>query len=446
MLLQSTQSSAKVTQENNTTIRKEYCYQLPFRETPAAEVRCIFQVSPEQAKKRKHIELSYNANNQLISIKNKIGNKLKDFDERWVRSAFTKIKHSPSGKKETRLFYNELGHRTLVSGDVYFEVFEKNEYGQYISLRFFGLDNKPVQNHFGISHYQWSRDLQGRLVEKRYNLKNEITTNRPGFGYEITRFVYDERGLLTRMENLGKKGEQPTPDKAGVVYTQINYDQFGYFKNWINLDKNGNRIRGMSDISEIEYILTPYGEIETAFFWDADNTPQATRWGAHKRFHEYDDYGNLITDEFYDTKLNKAKTTFNVSQRKMSYSDDGHRETSLAFYDSNESLVEHKNAGYALRKTDLTNKAATSTVRYFNADLQPVNHAIDGYHKEQWFYDKQGRIISKKYFNKEGHPAINSFVGFHEIKIEYFDDDNLKSVGYFGLTNEPVRPSWNPVH
>ena len=234
----------------------ETCTSVTFRETPFADIRCGRRIQPDTVAERKHFRIRYDTQGRVTEVTYQQNGHLRPYADRFVRAPRTVIRYTED--QEIRTYYNEWGHRTLVSGDVYESQFQLDEDGNRTSLIFLGLDKKPVANDFGIARYDWQLLDDGSVLEKRYDLTGNLVRNRPGFGYMITRFSYDVKGLLARMYNLGTDGKQITEDTAGIAITHIDYDQHGQFTRWLNLTAGGAPKRGMSNIAEIRYVPSDF--------------------------------------------------------------------------------------------------------------------------------------------------------------------------------------------
>ena len=253
----------------------KYCASTVFRETPFANIRCAKEISFEQASTIKHFEFEFDEQGRLTSVQYKLKNRLVSYSDRFVRSPRTKIKYQE--KQEIRTYFDENNLPTLVSGDIFKSIFSLDNQGRRTSVKFLNLGGDLVNNDFGIAAYNWTVLDNGQVVETRVNTDGDLVRNRPGFGYMVTRFAYDANGLLTRMYNLGSKGEELTSDEAGVVMTQISYSPLGQFKQWLNLGADGKPIKGMSAIAEIVYQPSQFRGEKEAYFFDAKGRPQITR-------------------------------------------------------------------------------------------------------------------------------------------------------------------------
>ncbi len=422
----------------------EYCAGVVFRETPFADIRCARPLSSEAVGETKHFELDYDADGRLIEVRHSQTGELRAFSDRFVRAPRITIRYENG--QEIRQFHNEWGHRSLVSGDVYEARFDLDGKGRRTALVFYGLDGKPLDNDFGIARYEWGVREDGEVIERRYNTASELVRNRPGFGYMVTRFAYDARGLLTRMYNLGESGEELTPDEAGIAMTQITYNRHGQFSGWLNLDMQGKARRGMSDIAEIVYEPSKYSSEQVAIFNDADGSPQTTGWGAHKVVYEFDRYGNAVARFHYGVDGLPVNSTSGIGQIKSTWSEGGAYLLKDRYFDKDGSPVASSYSGVHAIVTSLGSNGRPRSITYQDLGGNPIVHKGGGYASEQLEFDGQGRLISRRFVDTNGSPVDHGTWGIAKFEYEYSEGSSLVSVRSYTAAGEEKLAAWNPAH
>lgn len=422
----------------------EYCAGVVFRETPFADIRCARPLKREAVRETKHFELDYDADGRLLEVRHSQAGEARAFSDRFVRAPRVTI-HYENGQ-EIRQFYDEWGQRSLVSGDVYEARFDLDEKGQRTALVFYGLDGKPLDNDFGISRYEWSVREDGEVIEHRYNTAGELMRNRPGFGYMVTRFAYDARGLLTRMYNLGESGVELTADEAGVAMTQITYNRHGQFSGWLNLDTEGQPRRGMSNIAEIVYEPSKYSSEQVAVFNDADGSPQTTGWGAHKVVYEFDRYGNAVARFHYGVDGLPVNSTSGIGQIKSTWSEGGAYRLKDQYFDKDGNPVASSYSGVHAIVTKLGSNGRPQSITYQDLDGKPVVHKGQGYASEQLAFDGQGRLVSRRFVDTEGNLVDHGTWGVARFEYKHAADSGLVSVRSYTAAGEEKLAAWNPAH
>ncbi|WP_417463422.1 hypothetical protein [Kordiimonas sp.] len=422
----------------------EYCAGIVFRETPFADIRCARALSRDAVGETKHFELDYDADGRLLEVRHSQTGELRAFSDRFVRAPRVTIQYQ--NDQEIRQFYNEWGHRTLVSGDVYEARFDLDEKGRRTGLVFYGLDGKPLDNDFGISRYEWGVREDGEVIERRYNTAGELVRNRPGFGYMVTRFAYDARGLLTRMYNLGESGETLTADEAGIAMTEISYNRHGQFSGWLNLDMEGKARRGMSDIAEIVYEPSQYSSEQVAIFNDADGSPQTTGWGAHKVVYEFDHYGNATARFLYGVDGMPVNTNTGVGQIKSTWSERGAYLLKDQYFDKDGNPAASGYSGVHSIVTSLGSNGRPQTITYQDLNGNPTVHKGEGYATEQFEFDGEGRLISRRFMDTNGSLVDHGTWGVARFEYEHAADGGLVSVRSYTAAGEEKLAAWNPAH
>ncbi|MDC6367545.1 MULTISPECIES: hypothetical protein [Flavobacteriaceae] len=434
----------KIDWNENTTFRSEYYAGIAFRETPYADIKGTRPLPKEIAEKVNHFQFDYDQYNRLVKVQYLLNGKLKAFKDRFVRAPKINIEYNKN--QEIRTFYNEFGDRMVVSGDVYKSVFSLDENGDRTSLKFYDVNDNPTENDFRIASYEWSTNPDGTVIEKRYDIDRNIQRNRPGFGYYITKFTYDHRGLLRLMTNYGKEGAEITPDKAGIAHTKIGYDANTFFIQWLNLDEAFNPKRGMSNIAEIRYTPAPLYEHATSMFIDADRKPQTTNWGAHLVKYTHDNFGNVTSRRFFGMDKQPTNATNGVGWIKMTRTTDGMHEVSRSYFDKDENPTQIKGSGVHQVKTELDVQNRSIRKSFYNLKSEIVVDPSVGYATEQWIYSTNGHLIERKFFDVKGNPANHTTWGVARIVYTYKNGKELASVNYFDAAGKKTSANWNPRH
>ena len=427
----------------------EHCAGMVFRETPYANLRCARPLSGSQIANIKHFELDYDGHGRLSEMRYVQAGKLRAYSDRFVRAPRITIHYASDqddGNQEIRHFYNEWGTRTLVSGDVYEARFQLDDRNRRESLVFYGLDGEPVNNDFGIARYAWTTLDDGEVIEHRYNTEGKLVRNRPGFGYMVTRFAYDANGLLTRMYNLGSAGQQLTPDEAGIAMTQIGYDLHGQFIQWLNLDMNNRPKRGMSDLAEIVYQPSRFNGEQIAIFNDADGSPQATRWGAHKVVYEFDKYGNPVNRLHFDTNGQPVNSSSGIGQIRSTWTADGAYQLSETYFDKDGNPIASKSSGVHAIITKIGANSRPQSITFNGMNGNPSVHKGRGYAIEAYEYDDAGRLIVRKFMNADRTAANHGTWDVARFEYRYLEDGSLDSVDSFAADGTARKPIWNPAH
>ena len=430
-------------QHPDVSYRLEQCAGVVFRETPYSDLRCAHELPPSAVGEQKHFRFAYDSYGRLIEVSFRQNDELRDYRGRFVRAPMTRISYNAGA--EIRRYFDQYGNRTLVSGDVYEMRFQIAEDGTRESAQFSGVQNEPVEDHFGIARYEWTVDEHGVVTEHRYNLTGDLVRNRPGFGYLVTRFYYDADGLLRRMENWGHAGMEPTPDPSGTVATEIRYNQRSQFRAWRNVGMDGNARRGMSDIAEILYQPGRYFSEAQAEFLDANGEAQTTRWGAHRVLFDFDRFGNPIRRRFYDTNGELVDVDFGVAETRYVWSGDGTHRLQESYFNGAGEPIERSDSGVHGYRSVIDAQNRIVEVRSIDVHGATVVDQGSGYAIQRITFDNEGRLLRREYLDAEDQPTNHAEWHFFSVDYRYIGPD-LFDVVYRNARGLSVDVRWNPAH
>lgn len=423
--------------------RHQFCAAMTFRETPFSDMRCARELAPDALGDRKYFRLSYDAAGRLVEVSFRQNGALRAHEGRFVRAPMIRIAYEPG--LEIRRYYDEHGNRTLVSGNVYETRFTLSDENERLTARFFGIEGEVVEDHFGIARYAWSVDPHAVVTEHRYDIAGNITRNRPGFGYFVTRFHFDADGLLRRMENWGEDGVAPVPDDAGIVATEIRYNDHAQFTRWRNLGEDGQARRGMSAIAEIRYDPGPYYSEQRADFIDADGSPQATRWGAHTVAYSFDRFGNPVERRFLDADGARVTVNNGTAQVRSRWTDDGAVLLEDAYFDADGNAVARSDTGIHAYRSRIDDAGRIVETVSVNLVGEPVTDPATGYARRHILFDHAGRQTGERFSDAAGQSVDHAVWGFAEVRYSH-DGRELTGVIYRNAAGEAVQPVWNPAH
>lgn len=432
-----------VSKQDNPVYTTKYAMSIVFRETPYTDIQGAKIVSKDQVENIKHFEFDYDDKQRLIEFRYVLNGELFAFSDRFVRAP--KIKISYQDSLEIRTFYNEYGHRTLVSGNVYESRITLNEKGERIALTFYGLNGEPIENDFGIADYKWLKEPNSDVIESRYNLKNELVRNRPEFQYMVTRFSFNENDMLKEMTNLGLDGKRPIPDDSGVVKTKIKYDDEGRFIEWANFDVEGNPKKGMTNLAKIIYKPSAYFSEEVAIFMDEQGKPQNSNWGVHKIIYKFDTYGNQLGRVLKDTLDQPTNSRSGLGILKSTYTSDGKHLISSNYFDKEEKPIGFGDNKIHGIKVDFDNKGRPVNTSFYNLDGTIANGWY-GYATEEVLFDEEGRLTARQYLDSNGELVNNQEFNIARFVYEYKNDVELESVKTFDAEGNEIKPQWIPNH
>jgi hypothetical protein len=325
------------------TGKTEYFRHLKFRETPFSPYQGIYPIDKQLAKSTAHYRFEYDDQNRITSIAHMIGNRIINDNGNWDTFIWfaPKVQISYLSGQEVHHYFDTNNQRITAHGDVYSATYKLDELGRRQSLKFTNADNEASENTWGIHQYQWQHINNRQMIEKRFNLKQELMPIRPVLHFYETHMTFDHLGQLQLMKNYGLNGE-PSNNESGAGIDRIFYDLDGNFQRWHVLDKNGTPVAGNRPMVHIgEHLYDQHGNKIGMRGFDTQGLPIKFSWGDFLIRKHYDEFGNQIEGSVYDEE-NRL-----VSKMKVEYSDDGLRRTWLKNLNQDEKLESSERLGGA---------------------------------------------------------------------------------------------------
>ncbi|MEQ8523690.1 hypothetical protein [Gracilimonas sp.] len=418
-----------------------------FRESPYAELKGAYKISQQEAEHCLHFKITYNKKGRPTMVEYKRGDELFPVNlpnrvlfNYFIRAPKTVIKYEKS--KEIRTFFDQWDKPTAVSGQVFKEVYYFND-SKRSSLKFFSINNTPIENDWGIHRYEWSIDERGFVKEQRFDLDSNQVRIRPEFEFYEVRMEYDEKGLIKRLFNYGLDGKL-TENSTGVAYDQLSYNDKGDFTGWEVFNKNYKAVIGnhpMVHRGEHSYNSKGYPVLYKSFDVDGNLINDSDNSYVNRRI--YNDWGDLIQSRYYELNTNKlvkegrpAIIDFVLTEegypfeitlltgdgsfinnqppkRRQTYYEDG-KLKQISFWDKNYNLLDRYEHFY--------NERGQLSI------IKRINVANEILYVQRRFYDEWERPIGFKYFTTEGKPTIGR--GFHEMRYFYDTDWRRQEIRY----------------
>jgi len=143
--------------------------------------------------------------------------------------------------------------------------------------------------------------------------------------------------------------------------------------------------------------------VEQSRFGLRDEPVEDTSVGAHKIINQYDDRGNVISEEYYDPMGGRVTAKNGYYQKRITYDKYGNKEHEC----------------------------------HYGKDQEPVDAGPNTIHCTTWHYDKHGNAITEEYSGGRNEPTVNS-KGIHRIEMAYNEKNQEVRKQYFGLDKNPA--------
>jgi len=298
---------------NQTSTTHKYFKHLVFRETPYAPLQGRNPLPAEVVQKENHYKFTYNQQNQLIKLAYKYGEQTIStlragmMDGSTNIAPLTNIQYDKN--LEIRHFFDEQGNPSVNNMNVHKAVYEYNDKGERVGLKYYDKDNKLMDNSWGICEYIWEKIDDNKVLEKRKNTKGEYVPIRPYYQFMNVIYEYHPNGMLASMKNVDDTGKL-IEEETGVAVDEPIYDEKLQLTSFKFYDANGKNVVGSflgsaggtiiydDKGSDIEFAKT-----------DLEGNPTLGTgvWAFIKQ--KYDEFGNLTERSFFDEKGKPAAET-----------------------------------------------------------------------------------------------------------------------------------------
>lgn len=400
VLLVSIWSHIAVGHPDQATTEQRYS-QMPFRETPYADIKGIFPLSESQAQGRKHYIISYDHLHRVVEVRFVLNNDVVPLNiNKNVVTHAPHIKIEYQDDQEIRRFYDQYGNPSLSNG-AFKEVYRLDELGQRISLHFLDDEGERISSGWGIYEYIWTTDDKGTVTEQRFDETGEPAEIRPGFPFYCLKLHYDQRGFLAMMENYGTECEVLTENSLNAAQDKLIYNEMGFMSSWNVFNGEQERARGngpnvASGIMEHD----EFGNTTREYYLDENGERISNAYGWFDSIAAYDAHGNMISR--FNHSLDGS--TSNIERLgyagyRMTYDKQGRFRTSLAYFDEDNNPTQHRNRGYHMVK-HYYEDGRLSRLEFLDENLRLTNRTDNGIASIQYIQTENG--IEQVRFNKNG--------------------------------------------
>lgn len=348
----------------------EYYRHLIFRESPYSDTRGNHPIDKATAQEEAHYRFEFDMQGRLIEVSHRIGNHLIADNGNWDSFIWfsPKMTIEYKDRQEVRYYYDHLNKKTEVHGKMYKAVFTLNEQGHRTAVHFYDKDNNPSENAWGIHTYQWEQLGEGKVMEQRFNLKEEPKTVRPDFTFYTIRLEYGGDDLLDFMYHLDKDGQIiNNVMKAGM--DRIVYDQEENFSRWMVFDKDLKPVEGNGPEFAIgEHLYDTRGNKVELRGFDVTAKNKAMPNGVARVLNTYDQRNNQIEVRTLDLEGNL------LQHIKREFSPDGIRVEWIKCFDANGDLTMHPSGRFAAIKLEYHDDGSLAAQKFCDTDLKEMEN------------------------------------------------------------------------
>ena len=413
--------------ESTQAARVAHYSQLIFRESPFADLRGAYPIAPELAKSYKHYRFVYDQYDRVIEVTFRHGDDIHSLNISRTALLFTPvIQLEYSKNKEIRTFYDRFMNPVTSNGS-FREEFDLDDDGNRIALRFYDFNDQPIENQWGISRYEWSIDSRGTVTENRYNLKQEPVPIRPHFPFFCLKLHYDQRGLLSMMENYGKNCEHLTNNELNAAQDRLQYDSHGGFYAWNVYDADEKRAVGNGpEVARGVIVRDSRGHSIGEFYQDTQGQIMTNSYGWTNTKASFDGHGNMIRRLNLNSN-DEPEINANLGYQGYyaEYDSLGVNRELLRYIDINGQPATHKTRGFHAVEIEYDEVGNQLQVSYKDAKGRLIDRLDNCVAIIRYAYDSRHRRISAKRYNASNEATESCNGKWHETNYYYFENGPL---------------------
>ena len=237
------------------------------------------------------------------------------------------------------------------------------------------------------------KDRWGKIVlSTSYVDRNGLLTEPDDKGYATVKYTYGTANVVVKEEYLDAAGNLVNT-RDGYAYIKSKYNKRVLVqREWY--DKDGNLVNGPEGYARMTRKYKSSLIRDTYYYDDQENVIEP-----HRIF-EYNKYGKLLSDTWYDGEGNPAQGPDGYAQELREYDD--RDEKSVAFYNADGTLYMNKKKGYAAVRREFDKRRLYAT-RYYDEQEQLIP-GPEGYAYALYSYTPGSKVRTEMYYNADGSP------------------------------------------
>lgn len=283
--------------------------------------------------------------------------------------------------------------------------------GRIATLKFYNKDGEVIKVGETVSYY-YEYDKEGRMISRECRDANDHLT----YGADasaIMRIIYVNNNPVCQAfyDTEGRYANTT----GGFAYIERTYDNYNRLTREEYFNKFGNRVAhqqfGYACGVSITY-KDKTGNIDRVSFLDASGNPAPNMQGLEIVCSKYNNLG-LCTEERNVSKEGRLHYLY-----RYEFDEKGNRQ-SISYYDDQEELTLHPDAGYAILSMKYNNLGQVIEIATLDCNRQPTMNN-QGWAIMKITYDKSfPGPMTTKFFNESGEPIVAGQPGTHEYRYTY---------------------------
>ena len=405
--------------------------------------------------------MEYDERNLRVTFVN-IGLDLKPCKDRYG-IIIVKDDYDKRGNSIKKAYYDASGKNLILSNEnIAGWTSTYDDFGNETEYMFFNVKREPCLVNGEYAKKRSTYDEHGNIkTERFYDMEGNLTLVN---GIAGTDYICDERGNVLENKPIGVNGKLANGkliirnkyDKSDNLLEYAVFSTRGPALNSNNIHRSITVYNSRNQEIEIRYYdtkgnLTLYGQEKIAiqknefndkgdkvktFYYGTNLKPIKCTEGWSSSTYEYDVFGNIIKQCFYDVNGQPTDPKVMVPVGICKY-DKWNNRIYLAAQDGKGNFVINPNTGWAIQRAEYDSKIGKlSSSAFFDEKDRPML-SREGYHKIKYQYDSKGNTTEQTLWGIDGKPML--CFGFHKEIFTYNEFNKLVSDALYGITGKPVN-------
>jgi YD repeat-containing protein len=245
--------------------------------------------------------------------------------------------------------------------------------------------------------------------------------------------VLDARGRVVSYNYVDNQG-QPT-EQEGAYEVRTKRNAVGAITEEAYFGLSGEPVLGASGAHRIVHVVDVHGlDLELRHYGKQGEPTLAN--GAHLVRYVSDVFGNTLETRYFDVQGAPTRSsTFDASVVRLSRDSHGN-EVTMALFDERERPV-IGGTHFATRKRRFDAQDLPTEWAFFDVDGAPLRLEDQGNAIMRQTRDGRGNVVSERFYDEHATP-ISGREGYYRVDIAYDQRDNPTSYSYFGVDGGAV--------
>ena len=364
-------------------------------------------------------------------------------ENKWGSTKYTHINRTRHIRHNVDAF-GEIFNNTLGVGYVE-ELFDDK--GNLLEETYRDSNGSYAITQDSIIQYRYKYDARGNQIEmtsynssfKKHPFESDVAT---------TKWEYDSNNNKTKTTYYTKN------DKLADALQNVTYNTFKFDDNNVLIERS-NYDRNMQPalwdgVFKTHTVTNRFGKDSITTYYNRQNKLQD---GVSKIVYKYNEFGTLISEQFYDKHNRPTYYDFNAHQIKYLY-DKFQRNIGYEYYGKNGNKINNKYR-YFKEEKELTGAGFVKKQFYLDKNGNPVS-GPDGYHSIEYLWNKADEIIRVSTFDVYQN-LVNDSEGIADIvfqknksgmttRLSFYNQDRMLTEDADGVAEYFYTPSCNGLY